>query len=54
MAMGDLGPNWRDTWVNYALTPRDAVGGGYLYVRSDDKTKNRELVEVTYTRLVQR
>ena len=54
MAMGDLGTNWRDTWVNYALTSRDAVGGGYLYMRSDDKTKNRELAEATYTRLLKR
>ena len=37
MSMGDLGENWRDVWVNYALTPRDAIGGGYLYMRSDDK-----------------
>jgi hypothetical protein len=54
MAMGDLGPNWRDTWVNYALTPRDAIGGGYLYMRSDDKSKDRELAEATYTRLLTR
>ena len=54
MSMGDLGANWRDVWVNYALTPRDAIGGGYLYMRSDDKRTTRELAEVTYTRLVHR
>lgn len=54
MSMGDLGPNWRDLWTNYALTPRDAVGGGYLYMRSDDHHTRRELVEATYTRLVRR
>ena len=54
MAMGDFGPNWREAWVNYALTPRDALGVGGLYMRSDDKLKRRELAELTYTRLVQR
>jgi len=54
MAMGDLSPNWRETWVNYALTARDAVGAGGLYMRSDDKSKRRELAEITYTRLLQR
>jgi hypothetical protein len=54
MAMGDAGPNWREAWVNYALTPRDAVGGGLLYMRSDDKRKTRTLSELTYTRLLQR
>ena len=54
MAMGDLGPNWREAWVNYAFTARDAVGVGGLTMRSDDKLKRRELAEVTYTRLLQR
>ena len=54
MAMGDFGPNWRELWVNYALTPRDAVGGGLLYMRSDDKRKTRTLTEATYTRLLHR
>jgi hypothetical protein len=54
MAMGDLGPNWREAWVNYAVTARDAVGVGGLYMRSDDKQKSRDLAEVTYTRLLQR
>ena len=25
MGMGDFNPNWREGWMNYALTPRDAV-----------------------------
>ncbi len=54
MAMGDLGPNWREAWVNYALTSRDAVGVGGLYMRSDDKRKTRTLSEATYTRLLHR
>lgn len=54
MAMGDFGPNWREAWVNYAFTPRDAVGAGGLYMRSDDAMKTRTLVEANYTRLVQR
>jgi hypothetical protein len=54
MAMGDFSPNWRESWVNYALTPRDAVGAGGLYMRSDDHTLQRELVEANYTHLLQR
>jgi hypothetical protein len=54
MAMGDFGPNWREAWVNYALTPRDALGGGMIYMRSDDKRRSRTLYEATYTRLLQR
>ena len=54
MAMGDFGPNWRETWANYALTARDAVGVGALYMRSDDKLKRREFAELTYTHLLQR
>ena len=58
MAMGDFGPNWREGWVNYAFTPRDAIGAGGLWMRSDDKrpnfVKTREFAEITYTRLVKR
>lgn len=54
MAMGDFGPNWREGWANYALTPRDAVGAGGLWMRSDDKLRTREAVEATYTRLAKR
>ncbi|MEQ1686458.1 MAG: hypothetical protein ABL916_22640 [Burkholderiaceae bacterium] len=54
MAMVDLGPNRRESWANYAFTARDAIGGGGLYVRSDDETKTRALAEVNYTRLLKR
>lgn len=54
MAMGDFSPNWREGWVNYALTPRDAVGVGGLAMRSDDRTLQRELAEVNYIHLLQR
>jgi hypothetical protein len=54
MSMGDFSPNWRETFVNYALTPRDAAGAEVAYMRSDDKTRTRYLTDVTYTRLLQR
>jgi hypothetical protein len=54
MAMGDFGPNWREAWVNYAVTPRDAFGAGMIYMRVDDKRKTRTLSELTYTRLLHR
>jgi hypothetical protein len=54
MAMGDFSPNWQEAFANYALTPRDALGASTLYMRSDDESKSRQLVDVTYTRLVER
>ena len=54
MAMGDFSPNWQEAFVNYALTPRDALGASTLYMRSDDESKSRQLADVTYTRLVKR
>ena len=54
MAMGDLSPNWREGWVNYAITPRDAFGAGGVVMRSDDKRLNRNFTELTYTRLLHR
>jgi hypothetical protein len=54
MTMGDFGPNWREGWVNYAFTPRDALGAGALWMRSDDQLRNRTFTEATYTRLVKR
>ncbi|RZL02057.1 MAG: hypothetical protein EOP36_08955 [Rubrivivax sp.] len=54
MAMGDFSPNWRESWVNHALTARDAIGAGGVYMRSDDESKTRTLAEVNYTRLVKR
>lgn len=54
MVMGDLSPNWREGFANYAFTARDAVGPSWLYMRSDDKARTRDLAEVTYTRLLKR
>jgi len=54
MAMGDFSPNWREAWVNHAFTPRDAIGVGGIYMRSDDKQTTRDVAEVTYTRLLSR
>ncbi|HEX2546016.1 MAG TPA: hypothetical protein VHL79_14130 [Ramlibacter sp.] len=54
MAMGDFGPNWREAFVNYAFTARDAAGPSAVWMRSDDKLRTRELAEVAYTRLLKR
>ena len=54
MAMGDFNPNWREAFINYAVTPRDAFGVSATYMRADDKSKTRTLEEFTYTRLLQR
>ncbi len=54
MTMGDLNNNWRETFINYAITPHDAFGVSATYMRADDKTKARTLEEVTYTRLLNR
>ncbi|HSI24360.1 MAG TPA: hypothetical protein VK952_01945 [Methylotenera sp.] len=54
MAMGDFNNNWRETFINYATSPRDAFGVSATYMRADDKSKSRTLEEVTYTRLLKR
>ena len=54
MAMGDFGPNWREQYVNYALTPRDAIGISATWMRSDDRLLTRQVDEMTYTRLLKR
>ncbi|MES2500112.1 MAG: hypothetical protein V4570_06235 [Pseudomonadota bacterium] len=54
MSMGDFNNNWRESFINYAITPRDAFGVSAAYMRADDKTKSRTLEELTYTRLLQR
>jgi hypothetical protein len=55
MAMGDFNPNWREAWVNHAVTSRDAVGGGALWMRADDDhSRTRTVGEATYTRLLAR
>jgi hypothetical protein len=54
MAMADFSPNWREAWANHAVTARDALGIGSLFMRSDDQSRTRHLNELTYTRLVTR
>lgn len=54
MAMGDFNPGWQEGFVNYAFTPRDAIGVGALHMRSDDKSLSRDEAELNYTRLVKR
>lgn len=54
MSMGDFNNNWREAFVNYAVTPRDAFGISATYMRSDDKSKTRTLEELTYTHLFKR
>jgi hypothetical protein len=54
MTMGDIGPNWREVFINYAVTPRDAFGVSQTYMRADDDSVSRNLAEVTYTRLLKR
>jgi hypothetical protein len=54
MAMGDFGPNWQEAFVNYAVTPRDAIGIEAAYMRSDDETRTRHLADLLYTRLLHR
>jgi hypothetical protein len=54
MAMGDFSPNWQELFVNYAVTPRDALGASTVLMRSDDQAQRRQLVDLTYTRLAKR
>lgn len=54
MAMGDMGPNWREVCINYAVTPRDAFGVSQTYMRADDDSVSGNLTEVTYTHLLKR
>lgn len=54
MSMGDIGPNWRELFVNYAITPRDAIGISQTYMLADDDSRSRNLTELTYTRLLKR
>jgi len=54
MSMGDIGPNWREVFINQAVTPRDAFGISQTYMRADDDRIFRNLTEATYTRLIRR
>jgi hypothetical protein len=54
MAMGDASPGWRELYVNYAFTPRDALGASVLAMRSDNGVLHRDSLELSYTRLGRR
>ena len=54
MSMGDMGPNWREVFINYAVTARDAIGVAHTAMRSDDNQESDYLTEITYTRLLHR
>lgn len=54
MSMGDVSPNWQEVFVNYAFTSRDAMGASSISMRSDDRTKTRQVTEATYARLARR
>lgn len=54
MSMGDIGPNWREVFINYAVTARDAIGVSHTTMRSDDNQESDHLTEITYTRLLHR
>src|ERR1700761_3181990 len=54
MMMGDISPNLREVFANYAVTPRDAFGVAEPYMRADDNGISNLLTELTYTRLLQR
>jgi hypothetical protein len=54
MAMGDWSANWQETFVNYAVSPRDVLGLSVVHMRSDDELRTRDVAEATYTRLVAR
>lgn len=56
MVMGDFAARSRELAVNYALTPRDAIGATALRWRTEPQAGSalREVGGLTYTRLVQR
>ena len=54
MSMGDFSPNWREVFVNYALTSKDAIGTEAVYMRSDNKLTTLHATGLTYTRLAKR
>ena len=54
MSMGDFSTNWRESFVNYALTSKDAIGTEAVYMRSDNKLTTLHATGLTYTRLAKR
>lgn len=54
MTMGDFSKTFRELTVNYALTPRDAIGVTSLYMQTDNQSQSQINNELTYTRLAKR
>lgn len=54
MTMGDFSKTFRELTVNYALTPRDAMGVTSTYTQTDNQSQSQTNNELTYTRLVKR
>lgn len=54
MVMGDASTNWREVFVNYALTSKDAIGSEAITMRSDDKRLSRQALGLTVTHLAKR
>jgi hypothetical protein len=54
MTMGDFSKTFREQTVNYALTPRDAIGVTSTYMQTNNYSQSQLNNELTYTRLVKR
>ncbi len=54
MTMSDFSKTYRERTVNYALTPRDAIGVTSTYMQTDNQSQSQLNNELTYTRLVNR
>ena len=54
MTMGDFSKTYRELTVNYALTPRDAIGVTSTYMQTNNESQSQINNELSYTRLVKR
>jgi hypothetical protein len=54
MVMGEFEPGAQKGFINYALTPRDALGVGGFRMRMDEGPALRKYLEANYTRLIKR
>ncbi|NQW57250.1 MAG: hypothetical protein HQ456_00935 [Polynucleobacter sp.] len=54
MTMSDFSKTYRELTVNYALTPRDAIGVTSTYMQTNNQSQSQLNNELTYTRLVKR
>jgi len=54
MTMSDFSKTYRELTVNYALTPRDAIGVTSTYMQTNNQSQSQINNELTYTRLVNR